>query len=255
MHIEFVPLLHIQRELYRMPRGMDRFRAYLRTMIADTGNDLRLPPLVAMNPMGKDHLPELLDRLLAIDAESIAAQAATDAASLLRDVPGAYKLGLVVCDDLFGGWTNRYASEFTHRFPTRPMWDRGWLTGCLWSSETPSADAIRDEVQTTIFRTAYIAHHGLPRTLRDMLVQEGWVMARAGCTRPVLDEAGIAATRVILEPHLDATDMRTAIECLFGDAAAPSLGFTARGLPERAGLALALHDARAVAPCGRRGAE
>src|SRR5262245_9866337 len=219
MHIEFVPLLHIQRDLYRMPRGMDRFRAYLRTMIDDTCNDLRLPPLVAMNPMGKDHLPDLLDRLLALDAEGIAAQAVTAAASQVTDVPGAYKLGLVLCDDLLGGWTNRYASEFTHRFPTRPIRDRGWLNGCLWSSETPSADAIRDEVQTTIFRTAYIAQHGPSRTLRDMLAQEGWAMARAGCTQPALDDAGISTTRAIIEPHLDATDMRTAIECLFGDVA------------------------------------
>lgn len=38
--------------------------------------------------------------------------------------------------------------------------------------------------------------------------------------------------------------MRTAIECLFGDAAGATLGFTPRGLSPWAGLALALHDAR-----------
>jgi hypothetical protein len=38
--------------------------------------------------------------------------------------------------------------------------------------------------------------------------------------------------------------MRTAIECLFGDAAGQTLGFTPRGLSPWAGLALALHDAR-----------
>ena len=43
---------------------------------------------------------------------------------------------------------------------------------------------------------------------------------------------------------LDAEDMRTCIECLFGDAAARTLGFTPRGLSPWAGLALALHDAR-----------
>jgi hypothetical protein len=34
--------------------------------------------------------------------------------------------------------------------------------------------------------------------------------------------------------------MRTVIECLFGDTAARSLGFTARGLSPWTGLALAL---------------
>ncbi len=69
-------------------------------------------------------------------------------------------------------------------------------------------------------------------------------MALAGCTGPVLDADDIAYTRAVLDPCLDADDMRTAIECLFGDAAARTLGFTPRGLSPWAGLALALHDAR-----------
>jgi hypothetical protein len=76
-----------------------------------------------------------------------------------------------------------------------------------------------------------------------MLAQEGHVMAAAGCSGPVLDEDDIAYTREVLAPLLDADDMRTAIECLFGDAAARTLGFTPRGLSPWAGLALALHDA------------
>src|SRR5262249_25130110 len=85
---------------------------------------------------------------------------------------------------------------------------------------------------------------GPARTLRAMLAQEGHVMARAGCTGPVLDAEDIAYTREVLSPSLDADDMRTAIECLFGDVAARTLGFTPRGLSPGAGLALALHDAR-----------
>jgi hypothetical protein len=48
----------------------------------------------------------------------------------------------------------------------------------------------------------------------------------------------------VLIPYLDAEDTRTCIECLFGDAAGRTLGFTPRGLSPWAGLALALHDAR-----------
>ena len=47
-----------------------------------------------------------------------------------------------------------------------------------------------------------------------------------------------------VEDYLDAVDVRTSIECLFGDAAGRTLGFTPRGLSPWAGLALALHDAR-----------
>ena len=69
-------------------------------------------------------------------------------------------------------------------------------------------------------------------------------MRAAACTGPVLDEEDIAYTREVLIPYLDVDDMRTCIECLFGDAAGRTLGFTPRGLSPWAGLALALHDAR-----------
>jgi hypothetical protein len=77
-----------------------------------------------------------------------------------------------------------------------------------------------------------------------MIAQEGHVMSAVGCAGPVLDEEDIAYTREVLVPFLDAGDKRTVIECLFGDAAGRTLGFTPRGLNPWAGLSLALHDAR-----------
>src|SRR6185369_13019039 len=90
----------------------------------------------------------------------------------------------------------------------------------------------------------YIHRHGPARNLREMLAQEGAVLVQAGCTGPLLDADDLAYTREVLIPFLEATDMRTAVECLFGDAAARTLGFTPRGLSPWAGVALALHDAR-----------
>jgi hypothetical protein len=81
------------------------------------------------------------------------------------------------------------------------------------------------------------------------MAQEGWAMAMAGCTTPTLDDADLAYTREVIAPCLDAADMRTSIECLYGDAAGRTLGFTPRGLSDWAGLALALADARnAISP-------
>ena len=111
MNIEFVPLLQIQRDLYSIPRGPERFGAYLKTMVNSDATDLRLPPLVAMNPMGKDHVPALLDGLMALDAEATASRSCAKAASQLATAPGNFKLGLVVADDLMGGWTNRYTDR------------------------------------------------------------------------------------------------------------------------------------------------
>lgn len=251
MQLEYVPLLQIERDLHGMPRNMDRFHQYLRVMLNDDGSGLELPTLGVMNPMGKEHMTALLDGLLALDADRVAADALAGVAAEVADVPGEFKIGLVVVDDLKGGWTNRYATEFTLRFPqgqarkTRPRWLKDdWLTAAVWGSEPASERAVREAVLTAVHRTAHLSRHGPARTLRDMLAQEGHVMARAGCTEPVLDVEDIEYTREVLVPFLKADDMRTAIECLFGDEAGRTLGFTPRGLSHWAGLALALHDAR-----------
>jgi hypothetical protein len=253
MKLDYVPLLQVQRGLQGIPRGIGRFRQFLRTMAGRDGTCLELPSLNYMNPMARDHVTALLDALLALDADRIAAEAAAEASAQLADEPGDFKAALVVADDLMGGWTNRYAYEFNLRFRSGPpgeglpRWLKHfWLTAILWSSEPASERAVREAILTTAFRMAYVQRHGAARTLRDKLTQESHVMARAGCIGPVLDEDDLGYTREVLLPYLDADDMRTTIECLFGDAAGRTLGFTPRGLSPWAGLALALADASSL---------
>src|SRR5262245_5867011 len=259
MNLEYVPLLRIQRELHDIPRGLGRFRQYLRTIMNESRSTVELPSLLAMNPMGREHVTELLDALLAMDADAVAARAVAKATAVLAQKPWDFKVALVVADDLKGGWTNRYATEFTHRFgPDHlrsksdmrmelPRWlDHFWITALLWSSEPASERAVREAILTAVYRMAYMQRHGPALTLGAMMSQEGKVMAQAGCTEPTLDADDLAYTREVLIPYLDATDMRTAIECLFGDAAARTLGFTPRGLSPWAGLALALYDERPI---------
>src|SRR5882672_8820120 len=173
MKVEFVSLLQLQSDLYHLPRGPERFNAYLKTMVNSDATDLRLPPLVAMNPMGKDHVPTLLNTLLALDAEATASRASADAAGRLVTAPGNFKLGLVVADDLMGNWTNRYTSEFSHCFECHLAYKRGWLSAVIWSSEAPSLHTVREKVMAVIFRAAHVLQHGPALNLADMLNQEG----------------------------------------------------------------------------------
>ena len=269
MKLTFMPLLGVQRQLYAMPRGIDRFREYIKTMTdAETG-DLALP-LVAMNPMGKDHVPALIDEYLALGAEKIAEEAvlAAGAVGAAADRGGvkadhSYRVALVVSDDLKGGWTNRWTSEYSHRVETAAITKRGWLVGILWTSEPASADRVRDAVLTSIYRAEYLQHHRAPRTLGEMLDQEGYAMSHAGCATPQLDDDDLAYTRSVIEPLRGAVDRATVMACLFGDTAAKALGYPPRGLTDRAGLALALSDAcagartdgRAVASSASKGTE
>lgn len=103
MKLDYLPLLQIQREIQDLPRTPERFYRYLGVMLNHDGTGMELPPLVLINPMAKDHVTALLDALLALDADGVAGRAASEAAAGLADEPGAYKLGLVVADDLKGG--------------------------------------------------------------------------------------------------------------------------------------------------------
>src|SRR5215471_5917592 len=261
MNLDYVPLFRVMREIQGIPRGqppgfngMKRFRHFVRRIFPRKKNGeidenaVYLIPLLSINPMAKDHVTALLDAYLAMDADGIGARVTAEAAARLADVPGDLKVGLVVADDLMGVGTNRYDYELKIRFPATwlpPNWlKQYWLTGVLWSSQSPSERAVREAILTAAHRVAYMHQHGLARSLREMIAQEGQVMALAGCSGPTLEAEDIAYTREVLIPHLGAEDTRTCIECLFGDAAARTLGFTPRGLSPWAGLALALHDAR-----------
>jgi hypothetical protein len=248
MKLEYVPLLQVQRDLYKMPRGFERFQEYLRTMIDPNTGDLKLP-LVAMNPMGKDHLPPFLDKLLEMNADGEAARATSEAQSALASEPGNYKVCLVVSDDLRGGWTNRYTTELDYRFRQKAYYKRGWIAGILWTSETYTPEQVREEVQLCLFRVAYIQRHGYARTLSEMLAQESYAMSQtarrmAGSTAPALDPDDLAYTREVLATYLDKTDQPTVIAALYGDVAAQQLGYPPLGLSPRAGLALALDNAK-----------
>lgn len=243
-------ILQKQRELLALPRNLESFQTYLRTLSPD-GATLEYPSLVMMNPMSKEHVAARLDELLALDADGIAMRALAEAAATVADAPGDCQLALVLVDDQHGGWTNRYDYEFNQRGARgrlttkdkRPAWlKEAWLTGILWSSEAATERAVREAVLTVVYRAAYVQRHGAAATLGAMLAQERQVMQAAGCTLPALDPTELAHTRAVLTPLLGATDMRTCIECLFGDAAGETLGFTPRGLRHWAGLALALQE-------------
>src|SRR5262245_28686122 len=249
MQLTFVPLLQIQRDLYSLPRSMERFNKYLETMTDADSGDLKLP-LVAMNPMGKEHVPALLDGWIALGADDLAARAVAEASRRVHEVPGEYKVGLVISDDVKGGWTNRYFNEFANRFQTRALDRRGWFTGLLWTSEVPSADAACEAASASVYRGAYILQHGYAHTLREMLSQEGYATANAGCTEPILEPDDLSYTRQTMAEYLDASDQATVMACLYGDEVVASLGYPTLGFSRRAGFALALADARVDARVG-----
>ncbi|MEZ4679819.1 MAG: hypothetical protein R2932_36930 [Caldilineaceae bacterium] len=242
MQLDYVPLLHYQRDFYTKPRGFDRFWAYI-DALTDADGDMALP-ISAMNPMGKDHLLPYLEQLVTMDADAIGARATVDAGRILADQPGAFRVTTIISDDQMGGWTNRYVSEFHHRFRTRAYDRRGWTAPILWSSETYSPAQVYQQVSAAIYRLAYVQQHGYAQTLGEMLRQEGYAMKMAGMTEPLLDQEDLAYTQFVLAEYRERSGEPIVIPALFGDPAAHQLGYTPLGLSPCAGFALALDEAR-----------
>ena len=242
-HISLEPMLRIQRDLYDIPRGPERFRRYLGVMTGGSG-DMVLP-LSVFNPMGKDAVRDRLDALIALDAEPLAARAIEEVVRRLADVDASFRVGLALADDAGGGWTNRHHTEVGNYFRPTPILRRGWAVALCWTSELPTAGSVRREVLATIYRNAFLLSRGEPRTLREMMIQEGLAAVFAGRTAAGLEPEEIEYTREVIRPHLDATDLATVIPCLFGDRAARALGNDPAGLSDRAGLTLATAEALA----------
>ena len=241
MELELLPLLHAQRELYALPRSMDRFKAYLRQMVGHSEDDIDLPPLVMMNPMGKEHCLAAVDHLIVMGAEAAMAQALEEARPKLREVAGAFKVSLVLADDRMCGWTNRTFAEYSARFPSKEaLLKRPFITMPCWTSETWTADDTRRQTLAQVRRAAFVMQHGTPITLRDRMTQEGAALAFAGLTELALPDDELSYSREVIAPRLDATNQPTVLACLFGDEAASEAGYPQLGLPKNAGFEVAI---------------
>jgi hypothetical protein len=239
MHIEHIELLAKARELHNVPRGTERFREYIQ-LITGGGDDVDAPPLVAMNPMGREHVAARLDELIALGAERAAAEALREAERRLPDEPGTFKHGLALADDLRGGWTNRYTSEAGLLFGEDHGARRGWISTVLWVSDTPAPETVRAAVLCAAYRALHKRRLGPPKTLEQVLRQEGRAAAFAGLPQH-LEPDDLAYSREVLQPYLCSDDYPTCFTAMFGDSAARAVGYPPLGLSDRAGFGVALN--------------
>ncbi len=242
MQLEYVPLLHVQRDIYRLPRGMERFNHYIQTMVG-SAEKFELP-LQAMNPMGKEHVPAYLDAMLAAAADDVAAAATAAAQAHVAHLVGSYRVALILADDAQGGWTNRWLTEAAGQLSPGPN-KYGWITPLCWTSDTLDLDWIRAEVLSAIYRTLYVREYGTPATLADILRQEGYAQRFGGRTPFISDAEEREYVRAVIEPLLASTEFPVQFASMYGDAPAASVGYPTLGLPERAGFDLAIRTASA----------
>jgi len=242
VRISYLPVLATLRELYSQPRNMQRFRSYLAALTG--GTDDVILPIVVANPMAKEHAIGKLDELFALGAEDIGANATAEAAERLVgqvSLDVEVKASLVLADDVGGGWTNRYTTEASVRFPGRGALKRPFAMALVWTSETPEVAQLHQDVMAAIYRVVHQQRRGLPSSLRSMLRQEGLAAVFAGARADVPQDE-LARARAVLSRIGDDPGYPTAFAFMYGDTAAVELGYKPLGVVPRGGFAVALAD-------------
>lgn len=245
MGLRYIPLLSTQLEVYQVPLGSERFKAYIKTILNEDNDDIELAPLSAMNPMAKEHAKAYLENLLELHADSVAAETVSDFAKDNQVLNGYdIRVSLVVCDDAKGGWTNRYLNEFTYafEFDKASFLRRPWLMVPCWTGEEASSDRSYSNTLIYLHRLAYVFEHGQARTLAQMMQQEGFALSGAKIQQ-WLNQDDLEYSREVIEPFLESKEKPVQIACLYGDEASKSVGYPPLGLSHRAGFAVALDNA------------
>ena len=246
MRVSVIPVLDLQLKIYEPLDRMDRYAIYQQAMKGEN-EDLsgRRPPLGAFSPMG-EYQSDYLSQLIEIDAEQVAAEEASKVVTELADLPDRFDLALVVVDDKPNGWTPHFLTDAESRFLNQydDMSDplvgsERWVSAQLWTHEEPTVAYLQTEVRAAIYRAAFRRAFGPPKTLDDILKQEGHARRFAG-DLPTLDVEEIDYSAQVIEPLRTSDSFPVWFSAFYGDQIAQSFGYQALGLSRFAGLNVAI---------------
>ncbi len=236
MKFELLPVLDKMVELYEQPATFERFKQYLKLLSGDTNNDLDLP-IGAYNPMGKDHVLHKIQDMRALNAE----QLAIDAIDMVNNITegsnsdGVFKVILCLSDDLKGGWTNRYTSDYDSKFKLNALVTRKFCTPIFWTGEEIYNGTITARTVEYCFRTACWLQHPKPATLEEHVLQESRVVAMMKKILSSVEEPSKLLSPDVAsfyEANKTSTNYLTIFNFLYGDEAAASLGYQPLGIKE-----------------------
>lgn len=248
MNVLLTPILEDLRGLYAITDRFLRFDAYTSLSSGKTrGEPL---PIGTFSPMG-ERQAAYLEQLISMDAESLAQTTADDVANDFEALPERFRLMLVVADVPKNGWTQRQLTDADWRFTlkndalpksvTLDGFDR-WVSILLWTDTEATETYVKREVRGALYRALHRRYVGAPKTLAEMMKQEGRVLSYAGYT-PELAADELAYSLGVIGPYLQKSEFPTCFAALYGDEAAKAAGYEALGLAADAGFQLALHDA------------
>jgi hypothetical protein len=232
MTFELLPTIDIMIDLYEKPRSFERFQEYLKILQGDTKGDLAMP-ISGFNPMAKEHLLDRLKELKNLGAEQIIEETLNDLNdhNFSKNSNRNFKVAINLSDDLKGGWTNHFTSDYDSKFKINGYFSRNFCIAIFWSSEIFTKDIIRERTLEYIFRTVYWLSKPKPKTLKEHLEQEIFVASQTKKNGKVR-ETDIIGLDKFYKDNENTDNYHIIFNFFYGDKASASLGFPTYGIVE-----------------------
>lgn len=186
MTFKLTPVIDLMLELYEKPISPDRFKAYIAKLQGNTKGDLVLP-ISGFNPMAKEHVIAKLKELKSLKTESLISNTLTELNKELSEISTdkTFSVLLNVADDLKGGWTNHYTTDFDSKFKLNALVERNFCTPYFWTSEAYTEELIIQRTKEYAYRTVFWLQNGKIKTLKDYVEQEKCVAHKTN--KPKID--------------------------------------------------------------------
>lgn len=242
MYFEVLPILDVMLEFYSAERTPQRFQEYLK-LIYDRQQDSLKLPLPFFNPMAREHVPEQLQNLRALEAESIMGQCCLEVNQQLDTFNLPEDLSFQVClslsDDLKGGWTNQFSTHFGNSFLPKGLFNHQYCTPLFWTSETHDSALARQRTLETLWRTVFQLKNGFALDLAEHLEQEAFVQQQLDWKPGHIEYSLMNQVKSTFLKNKNSESQATLIAFLYGDVAAEELGYSPLGLAPYQGFELA----------------
>lgn len=232
MVFELVPILNKMRELYRLPRDLNRFEEFLNTLVESSDSDIQIP-IIGYNPMAKEHILDRLQELISMNAEKTASEALVKLNKKYISVHSdqKFQVFIILSDDMSGHWPDRNSSDYDSKFRVRPLIKRHFCTPFFWCSEKFDSDMIQTRITEYAERTYYLLDHPDPETLEEHIQMEESISAgRNSRLNEILQ--GTSRIQGIYEAHRKSTEKSVIFNFLYGDEAASRMGYEMMNLNE-----------------------
>ncbi|MEO7292620.1 MAG: hypothetical protein ABIW34_05930 [Ginsengibacter sp.] len=231
MIFELLPTIDIMFDLYEKPRTIERFQQYLKILQGDTKGDLAMP-ISGFNPMAKEHILQKLTELKSLNTEQVVQETLFDLNNKLTNQPNdkIYKVALNLSDDLKGGWTNHFTTDYESKFKINAIVNRNFCTPLFWTSEHFTIELIKKRTLQYAYRTIYWLTNPKPKTLKDHVEQERFVSKNVDITTAIKQILDLNIIDTFYKQHQDTDNYHIIFNFFYGDSASKSLEFPCFGV-------------------------